>query len=45
MIEDGDKVCEIFRNILCNVVVVVDDLWCMKDGLYVVVLMVFLEDG
>lgn len=45
MIEDGDKACEKSRNILHNIVTVVDDLWRMKDGLYAAVLTALPEDG
>ncbi|KNA15369.1 hypothetical protein SOVF_098820 [Spinacia oleracea] len=44
MIEDGDKACEKSRNILHNIVTVVDDLWRMKDGLYAAVLTALPED-
>ncbi|KNA21644.1 hypothetical protein SOVF_041460 [Spinacia oleracea] len=45
MIEDGDKACQKSRNILHNVGTVVGDLWHMKDGVYVAVLIALPEDS
>lgn len=45
MLEDGDKACEKSRNILRNIVAVVNDLCRMKDGLYTTVLTALPEDG
>ncbi|GMH00632.1 hypothetical protein Nepgr_002471 [Nepenthes gracilis] len=45
MVEDGNNICEKSRNILRNIVAAVDDLWLLKDGLYVALSMAVPEDG
>ncbi|CAO2834803.1 unnamed protein product [Amaranthus hypochondriacus] len=44
MVEEGDKACEKSKNILHNIVGAVNDLWCMKDGLYNAVLTALPKD-
>ncbi|KAK8630388.1 hypothetical protein V6N13_079184 [Hibiscus sabdariffa] len=37
--------CEKTRNILHNIIVAIDDLWCLKDGLYAAVRKELQNDG
>ncbi|CAK9149379.1 unnamed protein product [Ilex paraguariensis] len=45
MEEDRQAAGEKTKNILCNIVAAIDDLWCLKDGLYASVLKALPEDG
>ncbi|XP_059633890.1 E3 ubiquitin-protein ligase BRE1-like 1 [Cornus florida] len=44
MEEDGQTTGEKTKNILCNVVAAIDELWYLKDGLYTAVLKSLPED-
>ncbi|GAB4844304.1 ubiquitin-like modifier hub1 [Ancistrocladus abbreviatus] len=45
MVENGDRMCEKSKAILQNIVAAVDDIWRLKDGLYVALAVAIPEDG